>query len=108
MIESPRLEEENIIKDVRNLFRLNKLKQKQNAAAVKGIRNLFRLEIQNKAIKDRMIRDIRNLFEHEEEDYYKPVTAGNFWSNNHDEYESKNYRKTVSVEEYFNKIRPYL
>ena len=56
--------EANIIKDVRNLFRLKK------EIAIKGIRNLFRLEKENKAIKDRIIRDIRNLFEHEEEDYY--------------------------------------
>ena len=28
-MENPRLEEENIIKDVRNLFRLEKLKKKQ-------------------------------------------------------------------------------
>ena len=32
-------------------------------------------------------RDIRNLFEHEEEDYYKPVRAGNSFSNNYIEYE---------------------
>ena len=32
-----------------------------------------------------MIRDIRNLFKHEEEqeNYYKPVRVGNFWSNNY-------------------------
>ena len=29
--------------------------------------------------KDRIIRDIRKLLEHEEEDSYKPVKAGNFW-----------------------------
>ena len=52
-MESPRPEEENIIEDVKNHFRLEK-------------------EI--KAIKDRILRDIRNLFEYEERDYYyKPV-----------------------------------
>ena len=35
--------DENIIKDVRNLFRLNKLKKETNDAAIKGIRNIFRL-----------------------------------------------------------------
>ena len=35
---------ENIIKDVRNLFRLNKLKIETNDAAIKGRRNLFRLK----------------------------------------------------------------
>ena len=32
-------------------------------------------------IKERIIRDISNLFDHEEEEYYKPVRLGNFWSN---------------------------
>ena len=36
-----RSEEENIIKDIRNQFRLRK---ELNYTAVKGIRNLFRLE----------------------------------------------------------------
>ena len=48
----------------------------------KDIRNLFRLEKETKTIKDRMLRDIKNLFEHEEENYYQPVRANNFWSNN--------------------------
>ena len=42
--------EGNIIKDIRNLFRLNK---EQNYTVVKNIRNLFRLE----AVKERMLRD---------------------------------------------------
>ena len=44
-----------------------------------------------------MIRDIRNHFEHEEEDYYKPVRIGNFWSNEYIEYKSKSDRKALSV-----------
>ena len=36
--------EENIIKDVRHLFGLNKIKKETNDAAIKGIRNLFRLK----------------------------------------------------------------
>ena len=107
-MESLSLEEENIIKDIRNLFRL---KKEQNYTAVKDIRNLFRQEKETKAIKDRILRDIKNLFEHEkeEENYYKPVRVSNFWSNNYIEYESNGDRnKTLSVEEYLNKIRPYL
>ena len=49
-MESLSLEEENIIKDIRNLFRQEK---------------------ETKAIKDRILRDIKNLFEHEEESYCK-------------------------------------
>ena len=37
------------------------------------------------------------------------MRVDNFWSNNHIEYESNRDRnKTLPVEEYFNKIRPYL
>ena len=60
MIESPGLEEENIIKDVRNLCRLENLKQETIDTTIKGIRNLFRLE--NEEIKDRIVRDARNFF----------------------------------------------
>ena len=35
-MESSRFEAENIIKDVRNLFRLNKLEKEANDAATKG------------------------------------------------------------------------
>ena len=87
-MENLRPEEENIIKDIRNLFRLEK---------------------ETKAIKDRILIDITNLFEHENENYYKPVRLNNFWSNNYIEYESNSDRnKTLSVEECLNKIRPYL
>ena len=86
---NPRPEEKNIIKDIRNIFRLEK---------------------ETKAIKDRILRDIKNLFEHEqEENYYKPVRVSNFWSNNYIEHESNSDRnKTLSAEEYLNKTRPYL
>ena len=36
--------EQNIIKGVKNLFRLNKLKKEINDAAIKGIRSRFRLK----------------------------------------------------------------
>ena len=42
-------------------------------------------------------------------DIKKPVRVGIFWSNNYIEYESNDDRnKTLSIEEYLNKIRPYL
>ena len=48
--------------------------------------------------------------EHEkEENYYKPVRVNNFLSNNYTEYESNSDKiKTLSVEEYLDKISPYL
>ena len=58
MMESLSLEEEKIIKDIRNLFRL---KKELNYHAIKDIKNLFRLEKETKAIKDRIRRDIKNL-----------------------------------------------
>ena len=74
-MESLSLEEENVIKDTRNLFRL---KKELNYAAIKDIRNHFRLEKETKVIKDKTLRDIKNLFEHEEEkDYYKLVRVSN-------------------------------
>ena len=62
MIKNLRPKEGNIIKDIRNLFRL---KEELNDTAIKDITNLFRLEKETKAIKDRMLRmfrDIRNVF----------------------------------------------
>ena len=50
--------EDNIIKNVRNHFRL---KKEIDDTTVKDIRNLFRLKKENEAIKDRIIRDIRNF-----------------------------------------------
>ena len=62
---------------------------------IKGIRNLFR---QKKGTKAR-----------EKENYYKLAIVSNFWSNNHIVYRSNGDRnKTLSFEQYFNKIRPYL
>ena len=62
-----------------------------------------------KAVKDRIIRDIKNLFEQKEQDYYKPVRVGIFYSNNYIEFESNDdTNKTLSIREYRNEIKPYL
>ena len=93
---------------MKNLFGL---KKETIGNIIKGIRNLFRLKKENEAINDRIIRDIRNVFELEngEKIYYKPINVGNFYNINFIEYESDGDRKkTLSIEEYFNKIRPYL
>ena len=57
-MESFNIEEENIIKDIKNLFRL---KKGQNYTAVKDISHLFRQEKETKVTKDRMLRYIKNL-----------------------------------------------
>ena len=107
VLKKKSLEEENTIKDIRNLCRL---KNKLNDIAIKDMRNLFKLKKNPKVTKDRIVRDIMNLFEYEEEkNYHKLVRVRNFWSDNYIEYESNSDRnKTLSVEEYLNKIRPYL
>ena len=100
------LEEENIIKDIRNLFRLEK---EQNYTPIKGIGNFFKQEKETKAVNDRVLRNIKNLFQHEKENYYKPATVSNFWSNNYIENKSNIDRiKTLSVEQYLTKFRPYI
>ena len=58
---------------------------------------ILRLE-KDKIIEENIIKHVR-----------KPVRVGNFWSNNYIEYESNIDRnKTLFVEEYLNKIRPFL
>ena len=66
--------EDNIIIDIKTLFRITKIDDN----ITKNIRNLFRLKKENEAIKDTIITNIRNLFEQEKEDYYKPVRVANF------------------------------
>ena len=64
-----------------------------------------------KGIKDIVLRNIKNLFEYEkeEETYYKTVRVNIFWSNNYIEYKSNSDRnKSLSVEEYLDKIRSHL
>ena len=54
---------------------------------------------------------MQNLFEHEkkQEEYYKPVRVSKFQSSNFIEYKSNGDKnKTISVEDYLNKISPYL
>ena len=104
-MENPGPEEEKIIKDIRNIFRL---KKELNYTAIKDIRNLR--EKETEAIKDRILRDIKNISVHEEEENFrKPVRVSKFWGNNYIEYESNcDSNKTLSVEKYPNKIRPYL
>ena len=84
MMKTLSIEEENIIKDIRNIFRE---KKELNFTAIKDKRNLFKTRKKTKVIKGRIIRDIKNLSEHEEEYYHKAVRVSNFWSNNYTEYE---------------------
>ena len=100
--------EGNIIRDIRNHFRLKN--EELNYTAIKDIIFLDKKK-ETKVIQVRILRDFNNFFQHEEkqENCYKPVRVSNIWSNNYIEYESNgNKNKTLSVEEYLNKISPYL
>ena len=102
MMENPRLEEEKIIKDIRNLFRQKKTKlhcsQRHNKSFQNKKRNI-------------VLRSIKKVFEYRkaEENYYKPVRVNKFWSNSYIEYKSNGDKnKILLAEEYLNKIRSYL
>ena len=84
-------------------------KKQSEENIIKRIRNLFKLKKENEAIKERIIRDIRTLYEQEEKDYYKSIRAGNFWNNNYVEYEGSGDRnKNLSIKEYLDKMKPCL
>ena len=84
-----------------------KIKKQSEDTIIKNVRNLFRLKKENEAIKDRKI-SIKDLFE-QEEDFYKPLSVGNFYSNNYIEYESNGDRnKTLLIKQYLDEIKPCL
>ena len=94
------------IKNIGNLFRLEKENKAVKNRVIGDMKNLFRLKQENKGIKSRVNRNIRNLLEHEEAgNYYKPVRICNFWSNNYIENERNSDKiKTISVEQYLDRI----
>ena len=51
-MENSRTEDKNIIKDIRNRFRL---KKELRYTAIKDIRNVFRREKETKSIKDKVL-----------------------------------------------------
>ena len=86
-----------------------KIQKLSGDTIITNIRNLFRLKEENEAIKDNTTRDTKTLFEQQTKDYYKPVIASNFWSNNYTKYESNGDRnKALSIIEYLDEIKPYL
>ena len=87
MMENPRYEEEKLIEDIRNLFRLKK------------------------QIKDIVLWNNKNLseYEKEEENYSKPARINYFWRNHYIKYKGNGDKnRMLSVEGDLDKIRPYL
>ena len=77
----------------------SKIQKQSEDNIIKSIRNLFKLKRDNEAIKDRIIQDIKILFE-QEDDYYKPIRTDNFWNNNYIAYESNGgENKNLSVKD---------
>lgn len=60
-----------------------KIQEQSEGNIIKNLRNLFKLKKGNKSIKDRIIRYIKTLFKQQKEYYYKPVRIGSFWKNNY-------------------------
>ena len=83
-------------------------KKQSKKNIIKSIRNKFKLKKENEAMKDRFIKDIRTLFK-VEDDNYKPVSVGNFWNSNYLKNESSgNRNQNLSVNKYLDKIKLYL
>ena len=60
-------------------------KKQSEENIIKSIRNIFKLKIENVAIKERIIGDVRTPLK-QENGYYKPIRVGNFWNKNYIEY----------------------
>ena len=68
------------------------------------------MKLKQLEIEQLVIKNIKNHFEHDEEkNCYKTVRVSSICSNSYIEYKrNSDGNKTLSVEEYLNKIRPYL
>ena len=62
-----------------------KIQKQSEENIIKSIRDLFKIKREDESIRDRIIWDIKTLFK-QECDYYKPIRVGNFWNNNYIEY----------------------
>ena len=85
-----------------------KQKRKKKKEKNKNIMKEKKQEHNERSIKDQIIRDIKTLFE-QEEYYYKSKKVNSFWNNNYIELEiNGDKNRNLSLDEYLNKIKPYL
>ena len=77
---------------------------------LKDMRRLYKVEKKkDNGINDNALKDMRIMFESDNKDYYQPVRFTNAFDDNFIEYESNGDKdKTLSIEEYLDKIIPYL
>ena len=103
----------------RNLYEIGNKKNLSKSKIKETEQNLIELEESlfklNKYydyddIEYKGIRDVENLFNQStDEDYYKPIKTKSAFNGNYIEYQSKGDKdKTLSPEEYFDMIGPYL
>ena len=94
------------IKDIKNLFKLIK---KPNYNAIKDIRNLLDQKNKLKQLKIENLEILKIFLNNFQFQLIFKFFGLNFQDNNYIEYESNIDRnKTILVEEYSSKIRPYL
>ena len=75
-------------------------KKQSEQNIIKNIRNLFKLKKENEAIRD---------LDQEEKDHYEPRRVWTFWNKNYVRYKSSDDRnKNLSVKEHLDKIKPFL
>ena len=100
MREKPKIIIVNETKIINEIWRLFNTEQE------KGDRKKQQNE---KIIKGNTIRDIRILFEQEkEEGSYEPKRVSNFWNNNIEHESNGDENRSLSFDEYRNKIESYL
>ena len=96
----------------RNKLRIQKQSQEENI--IKNIRYLFKLKKENETMKDTTFRNTKTFSEQQED--YKPVRIGNFCNDNIRCESNGDRNKNLPVKEYLinripeylNKIKPYL
>ena len=66
-------------------------------------------KLNERIIKDRITGDIRTLFEQQEIDDCEPKSVSSFLNNNYIEYDTNGDKnRDFSLDEYLNKIKPYV
>ena len=102
--------ENRVIKGYKSMSvdKLLSMLQKSKPEPIKGNETIRGIRRENYDA-DKILRDIRTLFESDQKEYYKPIRIGNAFSNNYIEYECNGDKDNMlSIEEYLDKIEPYL
>lgn len=104
------------VKDkIMSLFNTNETKKYCIPTHVKikyGVEKKPRKPTRKTQSEEKIVSDTKSFFEQEEDDYYQPVTEGNFYSNILWQYFILNMKIVLEMDpitqEYLNEITPYL